>query len=85
MNNDTNVQTLTFRFYETADGETYTVDKSNDKLIDYLNTYFYDEVNDKPEAVSVVVVPNTYSGFSNNISFANNTLKGIVLEGVNVD
>ena len=85
MNNTTNVQTLTFRFYETADGETYTVDKSNDKLIDYLNTYFYDEVNDKPEAVSVVVVPNTYSGFSNNVSFANNTLKGIVLEGVNVD
>lgn len=85
LTNTNNVNTLTFRFYETADGDTYAVDKSNDKLIEYLNTYFYDKVNDKPVAVSVVVVPNTYSGFNGNVSFANNTLKGIVLEGVTID
>ncbi|MBQ7822173.1 MAG: S-layer homology domain-containing protein [Clostridia bacterium] len=80
-----NVQTIKFRFYCDDGVEVYTADKTNEKLVEFLKEYKYNAETATYEDVQVLLVPNTYSGFNGSLSFASNTLNGIVREAIVVD
>ncbi|MBQ7821254.1 MAG: InlB B-repeat-containing protein [Clostridia bacterium] len=71
-----NVQTIKFKFYELEAGQdTVKIDKSNDKLVEYL----YDNFSD---GARVLILPNTSTSFDSEAVFLNNTLYGIALDPV---
>ncbi len=75
------VKTIRFRVYTEEDGEVMYQDYSNDKLIDYLEENYVDKTTDPVTYTDakIVIMPNVFTGFDKNFSFADNTINAIVV------